>query len=207
MRFNLLRGVWAGPLFLFVSIPFAASPADVTFQARPVTEYPHRQTSEKVTIAVEQFITDEQTKDAFGKVNPWRNGILPVLVVVQNDSAATLRVDRLRFVYVLPDKTKVDATPAADLKYLRGAKQPSNNPQPSVGPIKLGKNPKNPLAAWEIEGRAFLAKVIPPGQSASGFVYFQTPLTSEAASVYISGLVNAATGNELYYFEIPLSGN
>jgi hypothetical protein len=77
---------------------------------------------------------------------------------------------------------------------------------PSLGGIKLGKNNKNPLAAWEIEGRAFTAKMVPPGQSASGFVYFQTPTTSEAASMYISGLVNATTGNELYYFEIPLSG-
>ena len=189
-----------------MSIAFAGAPADATFQARPVTDYPHRQTSEKITIAVEQFVTDEQTKDAFGKTNPWRNGILPVLVVVKNDSDAALRVDRLRFVYQLPDRTKVDATPAADLKYLKGAKQPSNNPSPTVGGIKLGKNQKNPMAAWEIEGRAFSAKVIPPGQSANGFVYFQTPTTSEAASLYISGLVNASTGNELYYFEIPLSG-
>ena len=101
----------------------------------------------------------------------------------------------------------MEATPAAEMKYLKGAKQPSNNPSPAVGGIKLGKNPKNPLAAWEIEGRAFSAKMIPPGQSASGFVYFQTPTSSAAASLYISGLVNAATGNELYYFEIPLSGN
>jgi hypothetical protein len=49
--------------------------------------------------------------------------------------------------------------------------------------------------------------VIPPGQSASGFVYFQTQVTSAAASIYVSGLTNAVTGNELYYFEIPLSGN
>jgi hypothetical protein len=187
-------------------VAFAASPDKATFQAKPVTEYAHRQSSEKVTVAVEQFVTDEQSKDAFGKTNPWRSGILPVLVVVQNDSPNALRVDRLRFVYQLPDQNKVESTPAAELRFLRGAKQPSNNPVPVLGGIKLGKSNKNPLAAWEIEGRAFTAKMIPPGQSASGFVYFQTPTTSEAASMYISGLVNAATGNELYYFEIPLSG-
>ena len=65
---------------------------------------------------------------------------------------------------------------------------------------------KNPLDEWEIEGRAFSAKVIPPGQSASGLLYFRTPETSAAASVYISGLANAVTGKQLYYFEIPLSG-
>jgi hypothetical protein len=193
-------------LLIISSAAFGASAENTTFQARPAGEYPHRQTSEKITIAAEQFITDEQTKDAFGKVNPWRNGILPVLVVVQNDSPSAIRVDRLRFIYVLPDRTKVESTPAAELKFLRGAKQPSSIPKPTVGGIKLGKNAKNPLAAWEIEGRAFSAKMVPPGQSASGFVYFQTPTSSEAASLYLSGLVNASTGNELYYFEIPLSG-
>jgi hypothetical protein len=38
-------------------------------------------------------------------------------------------------------------------------------------------------------------------------VYFEAPTTSDAASVYISGLVNAVTNNELFYFEIPMSGN
>ncbi|MDQ1473619.1 MAG: hypothetical protein QOJ99_5099 [Bryobacterales bacterium] len=200
MRFNFVSIAFAA------GMAFAANPDNTTFQARPVGEYPHRQTSEKITIAVEQFVTDEQSKDAFGKANPWRSGILPVLVVVQNDSPNALRVDRLRFVYLLPDRRRIESTPAAELKFLRGAKQPSNNPMPSLGGIKLGKNNKNPLAAWEIEGRAFTAKMVPPGQSASGFVYFQTPTTSEAASMYICGLVNATSGNELYYFEIPLSG-
>ncbi|MDE3196119.1 MAG: hypothetical protein KGN84_07240, partial [Acidobacteriota bacterium] len=62
----------------------------------------------------------------------------------------------------------------------------------------------SPLAEWEIEGRAFTAKMIPPGQSASGFVYFQAPDASDAATLDISGLVNASTGKELFYFEIPL---
>jgi hypothetical protein len=200
LRFNFVS------IALATGLAFAANPDNTTFQAKPVTEYRHRQTSEKVTVAVEQFVTDEQSKDAFGKTNPWRIGILPVLVVVRNDGANALRVDRVRFVYQLPDRTRIESTPAADLKFLRGAKQPNNNPVPALGGIKLGKGNKNPLAAWEIEGRAFSAKVVPPGQSASGFVYFQTPATSEAASMYISGLVNALTGNELYYFEIPLSG-
>src|SRR5205823_3790865 len=131
----------------------------------------------------EQFITDEQTRDAFGKLNPSRYGVLPVLVVIQNDSPNAIRVERTRFVYVLPDRTRIDATPAADIKYIRGARQPKSIP----GPVGVHLKGKNPLAAWEIEGRAFAAKMIPPGQSASGFVYFQAPLTSDAALVYISG--------------------
>jgi hypothetical protein len=173
-----------------------------TFQAKPAGGYAHKQTSEKVTIAAEQFITDDQAKDAFGKVNPWRLGVLPVLVVIQNDSAAALRIDRIRFIYVLPDRTRVEATPAGDLRFLRNIKTPTTGPK--MPKLPGAKSAKNPLAEWEIEGRSFSAKMIPPGQSASGFVYFQVPATSAASSLYVSGLMNAVSGNELYYFEVPL---
>jgi hypothetical protein len=175
-----------------------------TFQAKAAAAYPNKQTSEQVTIAAEPFITDEQASEAFGKVNPWRLGILPVLVVIQNDSPAALRVDQIRFIYVLPDRTRVESTPASELRFLKGVKQPTTGP--TLPKLPISKGSKNPLAEWEIEGRAFAVKMIPPGQSASGFVYFQASNTSAASSLYISGLVNAKTGNELYYFEIPLSG-
>ena len=65
------------------------------------------------------------------------------------------------------------------------------------------KSKKNPLDAWEIEGRAMSAKMLPPGQSASGFYYFQTIL-QPGATVYLNGLYEAASGNEIFYFELPL---
>ncbi len=70
----------------------------------------------------------------------------------------------------------------------------------------MRKAPKNPLAEWEIEGRSFAAKMIPAGESASGFIYFQTQVTSAAASVYVSGITDPVTRKELFYFEIPMSG-
>jgi hypothetical protein len=161
-------------------------------------------TSEKVTIAAQPFVTDEETKEPFGKLNPWRYGVLPILVVIQNDGAETLKIDRMKVSYVLPDNSKVDATPSGDVKYLLGAKQPTHIPGSGL-PVHIGGSKKSPLSEWEIEGRAFAAKVIPPGQSASGFFYFQVDTTSEASSVYISGLTNAVSGKELFYFEIPMS--
>lgn len=182
---------------------FAGSSADQPeFRAKPAAEYQHRQTSEKVTIAAEQMETDDQTREPFGKVNPYRYGVLPVLVVIQNDGPDTIRVDRMKVIYQLPDRTKVESTPAPDLRFLRGPVQPKTVPTP-LGGIKVGKTKQSPLAEWEIEGRAFAAKMIPPGQSASGFFYFQTPL-SAAAKIYISGLTHAGNNQELFYFEIPV---
>jgi hypothetical protein len=45
--------------------------------------------------------------------------------------------------------------------------------------------------------------VLPAGNSANGFVYFQTPL-QRGSTIYLSGIVEVATGKELLYFEIPI---
>lgn len=174
------------------------------FQAKPVTEYPNRQTADGVTIAAEAFITDDQASTAFGKLNPWRYNILPVLVVIRNDSPNAVRVDKMHLEYVLPDRSRADTIAAADVKYSHGPDRPKVLVGP-LGGIKVAKG-KNPLNAPEIEIRAFAAKMIPPGETASGFFYFETDVTSAGASLYINGLANASTGKDLYYFEIPLSG-
>jgi hypothetical protein len=203
LRFKCLR--WLLALSVSIAAAWGADNDKGKFVVRPINEYPHRQTSEKVTIAAQPYEMDAETQEAFGKVNPYRLGILPVLIVIQNDSADAIKVDAAQFVYVLPDRTRVEATPAAEVKFIHGATEPKGINKP-LGGIAIRKPPKNPLAEWEIEGRSFSAKMIPAGQSASGFVYFQTQLTSAAASVYISGLTDPVTRKDLYYFEIPMSG-
>ncbi len=188
---------------MFLVVTAAGAADKPTFQVKPIDQYANKQTNEGVTIAAEVFTTDDQAKTAFGKLNPWHYNILPVLVVLRNSGPNAIRVDKLHFEYALPDHSKVDATPASDVKYSKGP----NRPKASVAPvgIKIGGG-KNPLAASEIEVRAFSAKMIPAGETASGFVYFETDVTSAGASLYITGLQNASTGKDLYYFEIPLSG-
>ena len=68
---------------------------------------------------------------------------------------------------------------------------------------RIGGKKKNPLDAAEVHGRSFAVEMLPPHDSASGFFYFNTVSYDEAV-LYITGIVEAATGQELFYFEIPL---
>ena len=56
---------------------------------------------------------------------------------------------------------------------------------------------------WEIEGRAMTPQMLPPGQPANGFYYFQADL-QHGAILYLIGLYEAATNKEIFYFEFPL---
>jgi hypothetical protein len=189
-----------------VLAPNKAAPADkdqAKFTVGPAAGYPAHQTSEKVTVAAEAYDTADKTRTVFGKLKPDQYGILPILVVIQNDSGQSLRIDRIRVDYVAPNGSHVDATPARDVRYLSGTRKPNvvTGPLPTGGRISRRKNP---LDAWEIEGRAFSAKMIPPGESASGFFYFQTGHRA-AAKLYVTGITEASSGRELLYFEFPLT--
>lgn len=187
-------------LSMSIAAAFAAD-KPAPFRPGSAGSMAHHQTNEQVTIAVDAYTTPDKTKAAFGKLDPNDYGVLPVLVVIQNDTGKAIQLNNMRVQYAVKEK-KVDAIPASEVKYVRGPSKPNYIPGPAGGIGKvLGK--KNPLAAPEIETRAFVAQLIPPGQSASGFIYFQAPL-ERGATVVVNGLTEAGTGRELFYFEIPL---
>jgi len=188
-------------LLTSIAVAFAADKDKPKLEINPAVSYPHHMTSQGVTIAAVPYETEEQTKSAFGKLNPNTQGILPILLVVDNASAGTIRLERIKLEYVAQGGVRIENTPAQDVRFLHGAQQPKMTPGPTGG-IHVNRN-KNPLAEWEIEGRAFAAKMIPPNDQASGFFYFQTG-SRGGARLIVSGLRDAKSGEELFFFEIPL---
>ncbi|MBV8832407.1 MAG: hypothetical protein JO108_24665 [Acidobacteriaceae bacterium] len=78
------------------------------------------------------------------------------------------------------------------------ARRPNTIPTPVPLPKK-----KNPLSSPEIVTRAFAAKMLPPGDSASGFFYFEAK-PEKGDKLYLNGMREARTGQEMLYFEFPL---
>jgi hypothetical protein len=190
-------------LALLLSISAAcAADKETPFKAAPADSYASHQTNAQITIGVDPYDSGDKIKLAFGKLNPYLYQVLPVLVVIRNDSDKPIKLDRIKVEYVSPNRDRADATPARDIRYLKPPERPNVISGPG-GMSKVLKFKKNPLDAWEIEGRAFAAQVLPPGQSASGFFYFQA-LLQHNAMLYLSGLYEAASQKEIIYFELPL---
>ncbi len=183
---------------------FAAGPDHARFDPGPAEHYPNHQTSAGVTVAASVFETDDQARPAFGKVNPYKHGVLPVLVIIENRTKDAIRADAIQARYVGPGRDETPSTPARDLRYLGGVKAPKSVASPlPLGLPGIGRKKNPPLAEWEIEGRAFEAKMIPPGETASGFFYFQTGHRS-GSKLFLSGLRDANSGQDLLYYELPL---
>lgn len=169
----------------------------------PSVEQMEKQTISEVTIAAQAFDTEALCKPAFGKANPNKYGVLPVWVFIRNASKKAVKLDTALFQYVDVNRNKIEATPANEVKYANSPKRPSMAPKPIPFPLPKGKNP---LEAFEIEGRSFAAKMLPPGESAQGFVYFRTEHRG-GEKLYVTGLRDAASGEELFYFEVPLKSH
>ena len=72
-------------LFMSIAAAFAAD-KEAPFKAAPAASYPHHQTNDADhRSAVDPYASGEKIKTAFGKLDPYQYGVLPVLVVIQND--------------------------------------------------------------------------------------------------------------------------
>lgn len=191
-------------VLLSIAVASAGDKEKPPFKPGPVDSYAFRQTLDNVTVAAALFRSDTETAPAFGKLNPNRYGILPILVVIRNDSGKTLALDRLKLEFITPDRDHIEPTPPSEIRYLRGADRPNPvgaSPVPGL-PTRVSRK-KNPLDAWEIEGRAFTARMLPPQETASGFYYFRAFFRSGSV-LYLRGIREASSGKELFYFEVPL---
>src|SRR5215475_12206935 len=81
--------------------------------------YASHQTLDKITIAAIPYVTDDQTRAAFDKLNPNKYGVLPILVVMDNGTGKALRLE-LKAEFVTAGGQHVEATPADDVIYIDG---------------------------------------------------------------------------------------
>src|ERR1019366_7465249 len=95
------------------------------FSPGPAASYPAKQTNDHVTVAVVAYDTEELAHTAFGKLNPNQYGVLPVLVIIQNDTDQALKLDHMDAEYTGIDRHSVEATPAAEVQTLGGTERPN----------------------------------------------------------------------------------
>ncbi len=148
-------------------------------------------------IAAVKFEADPETKPLFG-INPNEYGVLPVLLILENQGGETLMLDRMRVSYQY-GRMEVLPTPAQELPSILAPRRPRVG---MTAPIPLPKK-KNPLARVEFESRAFSAKTLLKGETAHGFLYFETRHRTNAF-LYVTGIREGISGKELFYAEVPI---
>jgi hypothetical protein len=111
---------------LLVIIPAFGLDKEKAFKANRAETYPAKLTQGKVTVAVVPYARPDEIRQAFGKADLSRYGVLPVLVVIDNDGPKALKVDLIAE-YVMAGGKHLEATPADEIMYLNTPKRPKIN--------------------------------------------------------------------------------
>ena len=183
------------------------------FEAGKAEDYSARQSQAGVTIAVASFQDPDEAEKVFPKAEPHKHGVLPVLVVITNNGEAPIALEDFQVRYTPRGRDGVEPIPSDELIYFNPeGHQPRERPRyiPNVPGLGGPKVKKGPLSRPEITERTFRAPVVAPGDTASGFFFYDLGgegAPSPGATIYLSGLRNMQTNQELFYFEIPLEGS
>ena len=118
-----------------------------------------------------------------------------------------IKLDKIHARYV-PARSRegIESITAQDLFFFNPkGHQPKQRRIPGIGTMGT-KVKKGPLSAQAYSDREFSAPVMLPGETVSGFFYFDIGTGHDplAGAIYVAGLNNMSTGQDLFYFEIPL---
>lgn len=196
-----------GVSLLMLVIPCLAAKEFVKPKAEPAVNYPaHDQhKDEGVTSAVDPY--DMPEKAQIFAVNYREQGLLPILLVITNDSDRPISLADMKTQLVTVSRVKI--APCTSDEIYRRLSHPSASttaPYPLPFPRRKVKGGVSGKAWDEIQSASFSAKAVEPHSTQSGFLFFDvagidTPLAG--AHFYLTGVRNG-TGDELLYFEIPL---
>ena len=200
------RSVTTTGIVLAVSITCFAGKEFTMPKTQPAAAYPAHDyhSNEKVTVGLDPYNTPEKMKVFV--VNYRDLDLLPVLMVITNDSDSPISLTDIKAQLVTGDGTKLN--PATEDDVYRRISHPnaSGARVPLPFPTRRVKGGVNTKEWSEITNAQFKAKAVEPRGSQAGFLFFDVSDVKEpvkGATFYLTR-VHDASGNDLMYFEVPV---
>jgi len=192
--------VMAVPLLCLAAKQFAMP------KTQPAFSYPahDHHAKENVTVGLDPY--DAAPKADIFVVNYREHDLLPVLLVVTNDSDGPIELSGMNVELVTADRTKLIPVTEDDILRRISHTHASGARVPIPFPTKRVKGAANSKELDEIQSAQFQAKAVEPRSSQVGFLFFDVSDLSNplaGAHFYLTG-VRDSSGHELMYFEVEL---
>jgi hypothetical protein len=175
-------------------------------KTQPAFSYPahDHHGGENVTVAVDPY--DTPAKANIFVVNYKQHDLLPLLLIITNDSEEPIELTNMKAELVTADRTKLSPDTEEDI--LRRISHPnaSGTRYPVPFPTPKAKGGVNAKERDEVQNAQFRARAVEPRSSQAGFLFFDISDITDplpGSRLYLTGVRNSS-GNDLMYFEIPL---
>ncbi|MGI4758966.1 MAG: hypothetical protein ACRYGF_19215 [Janthinobacterium lividum] len=190
-------------------IPCAIAAKKVAPPVQAASAYPAKETHDKehVTLAAEPF--DTRAKGEFFRNDYAGHSILPVRIVIQNDSDAPLDLNQARFQFIAADGTKLPAATPDELNRRLFRFTDIKQKRIPGTPIVYRPTPVDKKILDDDKDFSFSQTVVPPHTAASGFLFYDIkdlddpPLRGAELYVKMIHAKDAGKDSELFAFSVP----
>jgi hypothetical protein len=204
MRICLLLGIFAACMLAEESGPSRPSSSE-----RSLRQDRH----EGLTVSADPYSSGDRAKQKFSKANPLAEGILPIEVILRNETTQAIRIglETIKLT-VKPQEGKQQDIDALSVDEVAAAiAHPGGVATPHARRLPIGipsNNDKKTDKLLEILRPLSLdADVVPPMSEIHGFLFFdlnhQMSLV-DSASLYIPDVTRIPSKQALIFFEVPL---
>jgi hypothetical protein len=197
----------AGALLIFTIPVLCLAAKEFSMpKTEPAFHYPahDHHPKENVTVALDPY--DTPAKARIFVTNYRGYELLPVLLIITNDSDSPVQLTHMQPELVTADRSKL--TPDSEDDIFRRISHPeaSATRSPFPFPTKKAKGGVSAREKDEIESALFRARAVEPRSSQAGFLFFDVADVGQplaGAHFYLTG-VRDSSGSDLMYFDVPL---
>ncbi len=176
-------------------------------EVEAAADYPAHQDFQNVVIGARCFATDEEIREVFDTKKLFEKGIMPVLVVIENNNEFALRVDARDIFLVDAGGETVSPLSPTDVLLAITLKKPitSYSTQREI----LLRRSVQPKMMSDFQRKVFGEKLIPPRESDFGIVFFPLPEDGDLSGLrlYLPEVENLTEGEDLMFFEFELASS
>lgn len=173
-------------------------------QVKPAKQYSAHQDFQNIVIAAHPCETEDKTLELFDTDKLHRKGILPVLVVVENNNDFAIRIHERDIFFVDQEGTNHPSIPYPQVLLHITLKKPLSDY--STRPELLVRQVVDKKMIMDFEHKAFGEKLVAPGSSDYGVLFFWLPEEGDLAGrrLYIPEILDVTNGAQLMFFEFEV---
>ena len=197
--------------FVFIGSAGFAGYKSLKIKVGPASSYSFHQKQGSITIAADPYETKEKIKTAFDLKELEQMGIVPVHIIISNDSEDPIVISGQDINLLDSNNRSFEPLPVDEVVravvYKEGP--PRTSPGPSRLPFPRGSGRRGD--AFEIEtdltNKSLRDLRVAPRANAGAFVFFRLPnnlMRLRGYKVYIPEIRNLKTRQSLLFFEIDL---
>jgi hypothetical protein len=206
-----------GPLLLLATMYLVCASTFAQSNAPSTDAHParaHSDQHEGMSVSADPYSDAERSKEKFGKADPLPAGILPVEVVLRNETDQPIRIDMstIQLVVRPHDGARQDidrlttVEVAAAIAHPEGP-APPKAPRFPVGIPRSGTDKKVEKLADFLRPLSLDADVVPPMGAIHGFLFFNLSHNMSlagTASLYLPDATVIPSKKALMFFEVSL---